>query len=490
MATNWNQFELLVREYISPAVRNLEFEDDDPSWNIMSTMAAETTAGVREISSGSYPAGYEARYRIKIQSAGRVAGGTFGGNAATNVGIDNHLFVGQGANAKYLDPRYTPQRSYVPITMTLKRIKGQITINHEQIEADLMASPLEEVASGFVEDVVKKHRDYVINGLYGDGTPTLAQVNNVAGYTLQEGVQTKVTIDNGTYARFNMGDLVVFGTDASPRVQIIGAGTLGRGYARVVDIDPKNRQIALEPEPGEGNIALVDNAHIMLADTYDFTAASTAAGSLVTQGYESLLIDSGVFPGSATPKFSSGLNVTSHSYLKSWVDGSFSSMVDPTMEAFTLVLDEMMNINVAPPPVCIAERGIWSLWSQLDKENNSLVLVPQGQTYQAAGGVSGPMMSHMEWKPTKFSSIRVRPNEVLGINPSTWMKFMPMGNNTVHWVASNGPMANMGSIFLPVNDGMQLTELAQANFNAYCEFGCLNPRANFRKIGIKAQRDV
>jgi hypothetical protein len=113
-----------------------------------------------------------------------------------------------------------------------------------------------------------------------------------------------------------------------------------------------------------------------------------------------------------------------------------------------------------------------------------------GATFQAAGGVAGPVLSHMENRFQKFSSKRVRPNSILAINPSTWRKFMPMGDRTIHWVYGSGPLSGFNSVYGPVYSGRQLTELADAPFNAYCQFGCTNPRANFRRLGLRAQRDV
>jgi hypothetical protein len=113
-----------------------------------------------------------------------------------------------------------------------------------------------------------------------------------------------------------------------------------------------------------------------------------------------------------------------------------------------------------------------------------------GATFQAAGGVAGPVLSHMEHKFQKFNSIRVRPNSLLGIAPSTWRRYMPLGDRTIHWVYGNGPLSGIASIFGPVSSGTQLTELADAPFNAYGQFGLTDPRSNLRRLGLNSQRDV
>jgi len=489
MADAFAQFEILLREHISPAVTDLEFEDDDPSWNLIGTFQPETVGGKRhwDVSAGDYPPGYEARYEIKVQSGGRVAGGTFSGNTMTMMGKDTHLAMGQGLTGKYLDPRYTPLPGYVEINMVLKRIRGSAALNHQMIMADLATKPVDQVAGNAVIDATKRVRGYLLNYVYGNGTPTMAQVNNAAGYTITETAGgVAVAIDFGTWGRFMKGDRIVAGSDADPRVQRAGAIN---SCMRVVSIDDDLRTIRLQSEPGEGNISLSDNDHLMLADTYDFTAASVAAGTLTPNGYESLLISSGTYPGSVSPMFQSGLDVAHHTELKGYVSTS-SPQINPTMDALTELLDKIADLRKVPPTAMIAERSIWTLHAELERENQAMVMVPMGATFNAAGGVAGPMLSHMENRFTRFSSSRIRPNCVIGINPTTFMKFMPMGDRAIHWVFGSGPLAGYPSIFYPVQEGAQLTELVDAPFNVYAEFGCKDPKSNLRKIGVNAKRDI
>ncbi len=210
----------------------------------------------------------------------------------------------------------------------------------------------------------------------------------------------------------------------------------------------------------------------------------------MTEGIESLLINSGTFPGSTSPKFPSGLDVDHHAELKAFITDTSSTPEDPTMESMTILLDKILDIEKAPPTALIGERSLWTLFSQLERDNNTLVQVPMGQTFQAASGVAGPMLSHMEHRFQKFSSIRIREGTVVGINPSTWRKYIPMGDRTIRWVLSNGVFSGAPSIFGPLHDGVQLLETVDAPFDGFVEFGCLDPRANFRRIGLRTQRDV
>lgn len=490
MADSFAQFETLLKEFISPAVTDLRLKDDDVAWNLIGTFAPETVAGKREYDTGTsdFPAGYEAVFKIKVQSGGRVTGGTFLGNTLTMMGKDTHLPMGQAADGRYLDPRKTALRGFIDIRMILKRIRGSVTQNHQQIMAQLAANPVEDVASGGVEDATQRFRGYLMNAFYSNGSASIAQVNASGGYTITETAGgVIVEIDGGSWGRFMKGDLIVAGTNADPRIQAAGAIA---GLMRVVTVDQDNRRIRLQSEPGEGDITLTDNDHLMLDGSYDFTAASVAAGSLVPEGSESLLINTGTFPGSTSPVFTSGLDVDHHTELRSFITDTSSAMDDPTMDAVTILLDKILDLDEDPPTAFIGERSMWTLHAQLERENNALVNVPMGQIFQAASGVAGPVLGHQEHRFQRFNSKRIRPNSLLGINPSTWRRYMPMGDRTIHWVYGRGPLAGIQSIFGPVHDGTQLTELADAPFNGFAQFGCLDPRLNFRRLGLKTQRDV
>lgn len=496
MADAFDQFELLVREYIAPAVTDLTMPSDDVAQDLIGTFQPETIGGRR----GPYsttdlsPAGYEARYEIKVQVGGRVAGGTFLGNTQTMMGKNTHLVMGQAADALYLDPRKTPSRSYIELAMRLKRIKGSITINRQQYFADMATKPIEAVAGDHVMDAVQRLRSYISNAWYGNGSGYLAQVNNAAGVSVTEtagGVE--VAIDGGTFARFMKGDIIVGTTNADPYVQ--RAGSIS-GLMRVVNIDADNRSIWLQSEPGEGTIALSDNDVLLYADTYLFGGASHEVNSLVPQGVgiaggSGLLRSSGVFPGSVNARYGSGgLSVADHSELKSFIVDRTATPVDPTPDEISSVVDKILDANMEPPTAVIGERSLWTLYAMLERETHGVIQVPMGAPFQAAGGVSGPIIRHMEHSFTRFVSNRIESGSVVGINPSTWMKYMPLGDRSIHWFYGNGPMSGIGSIFGPTFNGIQATELADAPFDAFCEFGCLNPRQNFRIRGLKTQRDV
>lgn len=488
MANAWDQFEILLQEFMAPTAVNLEFEDDDPGWSLMGTMEPVSTAGRRrdKTTTDLNPEGLEARYTIKVQSGGRVAGGTFAGNNVVQMGSDSHLYMGQSASAKYLDPTKTPMSSHVDVILELMRVRGSVTINHQQIEADLAARSVDDVGLEVLEDSTRRLRSYYLNQLYGDGSASVATVG--ASASVLEASPVEVTLSVGTFARFQMGDLLVAAVNTADPMTLVPGNI--NGFMRVVDIDTYNRKIKLQSEPGEGTIALTTSHDLLLADSYNFGGASDDVNALTTEGFDSLIDNTGVYPGTKSTRFSSGLNRDDHSYLKGVVVDNSAAQKEPTMALLSEILDNILNGGIAPPTAMIAERSVWTLFSILERESHSMVNVPMGQVFAGAGGVAGPMLQHMEHRFQRFSSVRIRPNAIYGIAPDTWMRFIPLGDRTVRWVLGNGPLAGAGSIFGAIYDGTQLTELADAPFNSYLQFGCKDPRRNFRLLGVKAQRDM
>jgi hypothetical protein len=89
-----------------------------------------------------------------------------------------------------------------------------------------------------------------------------------------------------------------------------------------------------------------------------------------------------------------------------------------------------------------------------------------------------------------LASPRVRPGCIIGISPETFKRFMPLGNKTIKWALAGGGVAGAQSIYGPIRSGRQLSELSDAPFDVFVEFGCTDPRRNFRRIGLYSQRTM
>jgi hypothetical protein len=222
----------------------------------------------------------------------------------------------------------------------------------------------------------------------------------------------------------------------------------------------------------------------MYGDTYDFTKSTHAAASLTPQGVENLLLTTGTFPSTAFDVTHYGM------HLKAFVKDTTAAMVSPTMDELVELLDKQAEAGFPPSTVAIAEQGIWTAYAVVDRDANAMVQVPMGGSYTAAGGVAGPMLSHMGMRFQRFASSRIRPNSILMLDPESFIKFSPTGPDAIHWVNDNGIIAGAGSIFTPRFDGPQQLEIAAADFNFWMEFGCRYPARNIRRLGIKAMRDL
>ncbi|MHC4067202.1 MAG: hypothetical protein ACYSUI_22245, partial [Planctomycetota bacterium] len=263
MATGdvFDQFEELLVEEVSRRVHDLILDTDDISHQVLDGVEPVMTGGKR--ADGN--AGYEAKWKIRVQRGGIVSGGGFAGNTLTKAGPSNVLIMGQAADEKYLDPAYTPVRSYIPAFVRLKRKKGSVTLNKAQILADLAANPVEEVAYDETEDAVVNLRHAFSCDFWGDGSGMLARVNNSAGYTIAEGSQQACAVDWGTISRFMVGKRYVAGShvalaDYGTSQRTGRAGSLNSpGVFRCTDIDVDNLTVSFESEAGEGNISLSDN---------------------------------------------------------------------------------------------------------------------------------------------------------------------------------------------------------------------------------------
>lgn len=490
MADAFAQIEPLLRERFAPAVRNLRFKNEDPGWAVLDTFLSEQFGGKTLIQSGTYPAGYQIIFTSKVMGGGRVTGGKINGNTVKRSGKNNDLIVGQAADAKYLDPTKTPMASYIQFVMNLKRIIGQVTMNRTQYFTNILSQPVEDVVAGMIEDGVARVRHKQVNEFWGDGTASIATTTNAE--TVVEtagGVEVEITV--GSFARFQEGDIIVFGSNAEPRVLRTGTGTLGStGEAIVISVNERDRTIQVQSAPSVGSISVTAGDHIMLAGNYDFSQSTHAAASLATEGIESLIRDTGVYPGSITPFATSGLDVEFYSGLRGFVFGNESSTVEPSEDVLAEMLDTMYNAGHDTPPIWIAEQGVWSRWRLNERNNHQITYVPNGTIPRPTGTTVGLMLQVGDKVIQSLSSARCRTGAIHGLSPETFRKFMPGGKDTVWWLHGSGPLANSGSIFQEVADGVQATELARADYETFCQIGNVEPRANFRYVGLKTTRDA
>ena len=506
----FGQFELLLQEYIDPAVHNLELDSPvDVMWDFLPTFRPISTAGRRTNQAGvsdANTAGYEAQWRIRLQRGGRVTGGSMSGNTITKMGPQSALVMGQAMDGTYLDPTKTPMRSWLDLKMNLKRLRGSLTINRTQIHNDILANGLESVAVDNTEDAVYKVRKMLSSLMWSPADGIMGRLWTGTPTSITEAAVSWHPVTEGTIFRFVVGDRYVFAlSDSGATTPVIPGTSIWTprasatplhtpSVARCVGLDPDAMYVGFQMEPGEGTLTVAKGDYVLAEGMYDFvpggtfTVGGSAPGvSPVVQSFapnsvQNLLIASGTYPGTAYA-------VTTVRELKSFVTDNTSTPVLPTPELFAKQIDKMILAGIPAPPALIAEPGIWTLYSQLERRAGAMYTVPQGSQFTASGGVDAPIIAHGDMVFRRLSSSICPPNTVTGIDPSTFCKFMPVGGGTptIRWAIQQGGVAGVSGIFRPVAVGAILTDLSVADFDLYFQLGQTNPRRCFRMLGVHNQ---
>lgn len=254
------------------------------------------------------------------------------------------------------------------------------------------------------------------------------------------------------------------------------------------NVNKKTRDVHFQSAPGEGSISLSDGDDLMRIGVYDFSAANVTAGSYkCIQGIHGMVKSSGQFPGAP-----SGVNVEDYSELQGFVDGDYSSLQAPTPELIAEYLDWIDTGGSELPSMIVSERSVQTVYSQYEKANSHVVLVPQGQAVSPNGGVRAPMFSHGGKAFVWPTSRACKPNTIYGMDPGSLVRFMPIGDGSLRWKIGSGPTAGLGTMFRPVltDGGVRMTKVSEAPYNAYGQLGINKPNMFFIIQGVQSQRDV
>src|SRR5690606_23942595 len=120
--------------------------------------------------------------------------------------------------------------------------------------------------------------------------------------------------------------------------------------------------------------------------------------------------------------------------------GDADNPVPPEPEHMDALLDLMTAADPNVPPVLIAENNLWTLWSHLERRAFGMTMIPQGSTYQSAGGVTGPVYTHGAKPFVRLDSNMCRPQTVYGLDAQSFKRYMPNDLN-VRWRTSQGGAA-------------------------------------------------
>ena len=167
---SYARMQNLVRQAAAGMVGSLlpgDNNQNDILWDI--TASAPTVPVGKNFYNPETDGPFIYEWEVLNQRGGRVSGGSWDGNTQLVMGANNNLVMGQASDVTYLDPRHTPRRSYLKLQQNVKRLRGQLTGNINDILAELVAKPIEDVAADHIEDAVHHIRKTITCGCYSDG---------------------------------------------------------------------------------------------------------------------------------------------------------------------------------------------------------------------------------------------------------------------------------------------------------------------------------
>lgn len=473
MATGdvFDRFQHILPEMVEMAVDDLIIGDEptDPLYQFVQSSRQVTKLGK---TTDSTP-GYEAEWTMLVQRGGMAAGATFGASTVNKMGSNSRHIMGQSANDLTLDPTLAPKRSYERLKSRLRKMKGVYVIDQEDIDAMELSAPFEDLVQGATEDVTLLLRKLWSAIAWGAGNGVIGYAGAAASLTTSTVVA--VPIAQAQIFRFIPGQRYVFAeSDLSAP---IGGTAIEPAVARCIYVDDKRLKVGFQCETTALSVDAGDA--IVYADMYDFVGAS----SLACNGIESLLISSGNFPDTS-------IAVSGYPQLQAFIEGdsTMASPENPEPEIIDEIVSRMMQSDPMTPPALFAEDAVWLLWSHLERRHQSIVSVPQGVTFNAAGGVLGPVISSGGKMFAKVTSNCCRPNTIFGLDAATFTRYGP-GDQLVHWRTSNGGASGVPAIFRSVPMGTRLTNMYAADFHTFGQLANRRPSRNLIRHGLNNVRD-
>ncbi|MFM9966705.1 MAG: hypothetical protein ACKV2Q_36495 [Planctomycetaceae bacterium] len=503
MATSFSPWQHLLVEAVEKGLYDLTLPEDEMAMQLIGTFPASPMMGKttdRANSSDEGAVGFEASYSILHTRGARATGSLFGGTDITRLGAYTDVSIGQAASSLYLDPAHTPMRDSYQVKAKLKAFKGQVAYNEDQVRAKMIAEPVADIMAGLAEDPIYKWRMLISNCFWGDGNGALVQF--AAAGTIPASTSTPAAAGaiafsrpGGPYSKIIKGEryiVVENRTSATKWTQVVGSGgSAATAYVRCVEVDVDNGTAWFQVEPGGVAIAITAPTSPTVGDfivmegmlTDNLTGATFAAQTRCCEGVESLIRNTGNFPGT-------GWDVTARNELKGFIRGDEASLSNPTPETIAELVDVITNAKIRPPSTWVSRQDVRTYYGQLERAGAATYYVPQGAQFQPSGGVDAPRFGHFAYAPAWLESNQCRTNTLFGIEPSSFRKYIPMGEGRVRWITPTGDSRDGGPVFSRRWSGRQATELLAADFEGYYQIGCTDPRRNFIYKGLRTQADI
>lgn len=496
MADQFSTFASMIPQAIEESYYDGVLPTDDGIWSITQAFKANYQYGrdpYHSITSATN--GWFHTWRILQQKAGTVQGSTFQSPTIETAGLDTTFPLNEGtANDVYApDPTYVPNRTYFLLTMQLAALTGNLTATRALVEAATISgnADVASMSSDLVDDLAEKLRHTFCVQAYCDGSGVWARVKTAASVTT---TGTIVYLSEGTAQRFIVGDAYVLAAHVAPanygssrRTKVLDANSVGNVMI-CVDHDLENNAVYFQSPAGrgQGTLTLTAGQDIMPEEMYDFNQATVNAGSRAMEGLESLLITSGTFPGPEAH------NVANRRYLRSHVYGAEGEKNLPSGSMLSAPFMAIKKARQAPPTILLCEEGVYVKFQEIERSSFMTYSVPTAGPFAANGGIgNAPMFTWGTSSASWVSSDLIRPNCVIGVTPSTFSRAMPPRAMAINWVYNTGGGPGVpGPFGPPIMEGKRVGTLMQAPFFTWGQWGCTDPQANFRYLGVVSSSDV
>lgn len=480
----------LLREELSAAVRHVIENPDDPVTKgiILNTSRVETRLGRGSLSgalTGSTQ--FSAQHPLVFGRAGTWKYA----NINRQLGTDNPPRL--DVSTTYPAASDTPQRKAVWLSIGLKWMVGNLTVDELQLLALENGAPVEDFLTQWITDPAKTLAQQMTTDFFGSGDGLLGTcaVSGGTGTGTWSNSATEQTIAiSGSSRPFWRGQQV--------QIYDVGSGLISTAFTVTAVHNCKNSSgyytICLKPNASiTYTVAAGDTIH--LAGAY---VDGSGSGDNGVAGLGQFFINPHLSTGT---KSIHGLQVYNASNTPPWIYPELQSYSDgvssdrwPTPAVFERAMDDIIDRGLLPPTRWIITRGIRTLWYRTEGQFKVYSVGDGGVMRRADGGIAGPVTITTEGGEAEVIVSGFCPkNTAWGIREDAFVHYAPKGNLAVRFLGQSS-LVGSGGMWLPTTYGSSsenaYTTVWQAPFQFYFERGCLAPQNLAKLTNLKEHGDT
>lgn len=486
----------LLRESLSDMWRHVIENDPDPVTTgiVLDSSRVEMTLGRGSISgakngstqfSAQHPLVFGRAGLLQYQNINNLLGNDTPPRLAKSVVYPNATNV--------------PQRQAEWLTIPLKWLVGNLTIDRIQWLALTSGKPVEDFLADWLRDPIELVRVQMTTDFFGDGTGkvgtiSVAGTGGAGGDWANTATEQTLTVSS-TLRSLWRGQRVYIGNGGA---KLFGQASAGDGNEVAFTIT----KVFSYAGSGLKKVNVVPDANltetVAVGDTLHLVGAwNGSTGKYGVQGLENFILDA----AAGADINIHGLNVYTHSgtvwnypELLSYVDSNSGTLRNPTPVLFEKAADEINDRGFEAPTRWIMPRNVRSLY-YLNEGTYKVYNTDLGSGVQrgADGGISGnPSITTEKGTVEAIVSAYCPKNTAYGIRPDAFVRYAPKGIDSIQFIAQSELLGNNGSPFFMSVDTTTggRTTVYEAPFDTFCEWGCLAPQSLAKIADLKGLTDV